>query len=67
MVPDYEGPGSYFTVGAMAGHGVLDSIRAVLSTTNTTKLQADAKVQIWGYSGGIYIEVYYYYYRCGYC
>ncbi|CAO3626187.1 unnamed protein product [Cunninghamella echinulata] len=51
-VPDYEGPGSYFTVGAMAGHGVLDSIRAVLSSTNTSKLHADAKVQMWGYSGG---------------
>ncbi|CAO3642783.1 unnamed protein product [Cunninghamella blakesleeana] len=51
-VPDYEGPGSYFMAGAMAGHGVLDSIRAVLSSTNTTKLQADAKVQMWGYSGG---------------
>ncbi|CAO3609137.1 unnamed protein product [Cunninghamella blakesleeana] len=51
-VPDYQGPGSYFTVGAMAGHGVLDSIRAVLTTTNTTNLQSNAKVQIWGYSGG---------------
>ncbi|KAI8341262.1 extracellular lipase [Chlamydoabsidia padenii] len=50
--PDYEGPKSYFTVGANSGHGVLDSIRAVLTTGNQTQLSPNAKVQLWGYSGG---------------
>ncbi|KAI8086685.1 secretory lipase family protein [Halteromyces radiatus] len=49
---DYEGPKSMFTVGAMAGHGVLDSIRAVLASGNQTQLHSDATVQMWGYSGG---------------
>ncbi|CAO3587365.1 unnamed protein product [Absidia cylindrospora] len=47
-----KGPGSYFTVGKNSGNGVLDSIRAVLSTGSQTQLQADAQVQLWGYSGG---------------
>ncbi|CAO3580806.1 unnamed protein product [Absidia cylindrospora] len=41
-----------FTVGAMAGHGVLDAVRAVLSSGNQTKIKADAASQLWGYSGG---------------
>lgn len=50
--PDYEGPKSYFTVGANSGQGVLDSIRAVLSTGNQTQIHGNAQVQLWGYSGG---------------
>ncbi|KAI8086684.1 extracellular lipase [Halteromyces radiatus] len=50
--PDYEGPKSMFTVGAMAGHGVLDSIRALLASGSQTQLHPDAAVQLWGYSGG---------------
>ncbi|ORZ17149.1 secretory lipase family protein [Absidia repens] len=50
--PDYEGPGSFFTVGKNSGNGVLDSIRAVLSSGSQTQLKSDAQVQLWGYSGG---------------
>ncbi|KAI8341263.1 lipase [Chlamydoabsidia padenii] len=53
-VPDHEGPYAYFLVGPNAGHCVLDSIRAVLNSgkNNLTKLHLDAKIQLWGYSGG---------------
>ncbi|GAB5593412.1 hypothetical protein Unana1_08312 [Umbelopsis nana] len=50
--PDYEGPISAFTAGFQAGQATLDSIRAVLSSTNTTNVQANATVAMWGYSGG---------------
>ncbi|CAM0136328.1 hypothetical protein VKS41_006866 [Umbelopsis sp. WA50703] len=50
--PDYEGPKSAFTAGIQAGQATLDSIRAVLATTNVTNVQSDAKVALWGYSGG---------------
>ncbi|KAI8331305.1 secretory lipase-domain-containing protein [Chlamydoabsidia padenii] len=46
---DYEGSKASFTAGAMAGHAVLDSIRAVLSSG---QLNQHADVQMWGYSGG---------------
>lgn len=49
---DYEGSKASFTVGAMAGHAVLDAIRAVLASGNLTKVKSDAQVQLWGYSGG---------------
>lgn len=50
--PDYEGPISAFTAGLQAGQATLDSIRAVLASTNTTNVQANATVAMWGYSGG---------------
>lgn len=50
--PDYEGPKSSFTAGIQAGHAVLDSIRAVLSSGNFTGVDSDATVGMWGYSGG---------------
>lgn len=49
---DYEGSKASFTVGAMAGHAVLDAIRAVLASGNLTAIKSDAQVQLWGYSGG---------------
>jgi hypothetical protein len=49
---DYEGPHNVFTCGLTSGQGVLDSIRAVLASTNVTGLKADAGVVLWGYSGG---------------
>ncbi|KAI8068738.1 secretory lipase-domain-containing protein [Gongronella butleri] len=51
-VPDYEGNQAQFTVGANAGHLVLDGIRASLLSGNQTNLRSDAQVQLWGYSGG---------------
>lgn len=52
LVPDYEGPKSAFTAGYVAGYGVLDGIRAALRSTNLTGISSDAKVALWGYSGG---------------
>lgn len=52
VAPDYEGPRSAFTVGRTSGHATLDSLRAILTSTNVTGLHADAKVCLWGYSGG---------------
>lgn len=50
--PDYEGTHGAFTVGRQAGKATLDSIRAVLASHNTTGINPDAKVALWGYSGG---------------
>ncbi|CAN6668279.1 hypothetical protein TRVA0_040S00738 [Trichomonascus vanleenenianus] len=52
ITPDYEGPEAAFTAGHMAGHGVLDSLRAVLQSQDITGVQSDATVTLWGYSGG---------------
>lgn len=50
--PDYEGPESEFTAGIQAGQSTLDSIRAVLSSGDLTGASSDARVALWGYSGG---------------
>jgi hypothetical protein len=50
--PDYEGPNSVFTAGKQAGHATLDAIRAVLASKKVTKVEKNAKVALWGYSGG---------------
>lgn len=52
VMPDYEGTQSSFTAGKQSGHATLDSIRAVLQSGNTTGINSDAKVAMWGYSGG---------------
>ncbi|KAI8066375.1 secretory lipase-domain-containing protein [Gongronella butleri] len=52
VTTDYEGPESFFSVGVMAGHSVLDGIRAVLSSGSTTRLDPHARVLLWGYSFG---------------
>lgn len=52
VVTDYQGPKNAFTAGRMAGHAVLDGIRAALALPGTG-LSADATpVGLWGYSGG---------------
>ncbi|EGW31890.1 secretory lipase 1 [Spathaspora passalidarum NRRL Y-27907] len=50
--PDYEGFNSAFTVGRRSGQAVLDSVRALLKSGNITGIHKDAKVGLWGYSGG---------------
>lgn len=50
--PDYEGPQNAFTAGIQAGQATLDSIRAVLASEDITGISSDAKIGIWGYSGG---------------
>lgn len=51
--PDYEGPKAAFTAGIISGQATLDSIRAALSSTSITKIQKNATVAMWGYSGGV--------------
>jgi Secretory lipase len=50
---DYEGPKAAFTAGIISGQATLDSIRAALASTSITKLQSNATVAMWGYSGGV--------------
>lgn len=52
VAPDYEGPQGAFTAGRQSGQATLDSIRAILTTQNITGIEPDAKVAMWGYSGG---------------
>lgn len=52
VAPDYEGPRASFTAGRQAGHATLDSIRAALASSHVTGINSDAKVAMFGYSGG---------------
>ncbi|GMF71771.1 lipase [Aspergillus flavus] len=51
-IPDYEGIESSYTVGTQAAYGVLDSLRAVLNSTDITGIQSNATTTLFGYSGG---------------
>ena len=51
-IADYEGRNAAFTAGVKAGHATLDAIRAVLNSSEITKIAPDAKTVMWGYSGG---------------
>ena len=51
--PDYEGPMGAYTVGTISGQATLDSVRAALASTKITKIERDAQVAMWGYSGGV--------------
>lgn len=50
-VPDYEGPQSQFLVADTQATGVLDGIRATRNFA-PAGIADDAKIGIWGYSGG---------------
>lgn len=53
VVPDFEGPNSAYGAGVLAGHGVLDGIRAAENFSATDGLEeAGTRVALWGYSGG---------------
>lgn len=52
VLPDYEGPKSAFGVGPQSGKATLDSIRAALASHDFTGIDGDAKVGLFGYSGG---------------
>jgi hypothetical protein len=52
VAPDYEGPESQYGAGRQAGHAVLDSIRAVRRFKPAGLAAKQARVGIWGYSGG---------------
>ena len=49
-VPDYEGPLASFTAGVQSGHATIDSVRASLD--RRFGLKPDARLAMWGYSGG---------------
>lgn len=51
-VPDFLGPKAAFLANTLAAHATLDSMRAVLLSADITGVQADAKMVMWGYSGG---------------
>lgn len=51
VVPDWEGPRSLFGVHAMAGHAVLDGIRAA-RRFRPAGLGGRRPIGLWGYSGG---------------
>lgn len=56
-LPDYEGPDQAFTAGRIAGHSVLDGIRAVHRFLPTSTLPATAPSALWGYSGGAFASL----------
>ncbi|QIS16182.1 lipase family protein [Nocardia arthritidis] len=51
VIPDHEGPRQAYAAGRMAGHAVLDAIRAAIGTPELG-LRPDAPVVVTGYSGG---------------
>ncbi|KAM0741665.1 hypothetical protein ACQRIT_004522 [Beauveria bassiana] len=52
VVPDFQGPQSSYLANTLAGYATLDGIRAALASTATTGIRSDARVAMWGYSGG---------------
>lgn len=52
VLPDYEGPRSAFSAGVQSGKATLDGIRAALKSSEFTEISKDAKVGLFGYSGG---------------
>ncbi|GEQ69809.1 hypothetical protein JCM33374_g3484 [Metschnikowia sp. JCM 33374] len=52
LVTDYEGPNAAFSAGILAGKSTLNAIRATLKSGSKTGISPNAKVAIWGYSGG---------------
>jgi hypothetical protein len=52
VVTDYQGPQNAFGAGRMAGHAVLDGIRAAVSVPGTGLSGLKTPVGMWGYSGG---------------
>lgn len=51
-MPDYEGPQASFSAGAMSGHAVLDSVRAVLASKSQFNIDKNVRYTLYGYSGG---------------
>jgi hypothetical protein len=49
---DHEGSKSAWLSRENAAHAILDGIRAALNSKDKTGIESDAKVAMWGYSGG---------------
>ncbi|KAM9933186.1 hypothetical protein OXX80_007190 [Metschnikowia pulcherrima] len=52
VATDYQGQKAAFGASILGGHAVLDGIRGALSSGEKSELKSDAKVAIWGFSGG---------------
>ena len=52
VVTDYQGPQNAFGAGRMAGHAVLDGIRAAVALPDSGLNGVKTPVGMWGYSGG---------------
>jgi hypothetical protein len=52
VVTDYQGPRDAFGAGRMAGHAVLDGVRAAEQVPSTGLSGVSTPVGLWGYSGG---------------
>ncbi|KAJ6781463.1 hypothetical protein PWT90_02667 [Aphanocladium album] len=52
ILPDYEGPQASYLAHRLAGQATLDGIRAALRSGDITGIDSDARVAMWGYSGG---------------
>ncbi|CAK4033081.1 secretory lipase-domain-containing [Lecanosticta acicola] len=52
LAADYQGLEAQFTAGVMAGHAVLDGVRAAFNGAGETRLSLQARYAMWGYSGG---------------
>ena len=52
VVSDYEGPHNAFGAARMAGHAVLDGVRAAEALPDTGLTGRQTPVGLWGYSGG---------------
>ncbi|KAJ6441539.1 secretory lipase [Purpureocillium lavendulum] len=51
IVPDFLGPQGAYLANALAGHAVLDGIRAALNSADVTGIKSPT-IAMWGYSGG---------------
>ncbi|KAM9903781.1 hypothetical protein OXX79_003123 [Metschnikowia pulcherrima] len=52
LVTDYQGQKAAFGASILNGHAVLDAIRGALKSGDKSGLKPDARVGIWGFSGG---------------
>ena len=51
-IPDYEGLLAAYSAGVGAGFATLDSVRAALRSSQFTGIDSQARLAMWGYSGG---------------
>lgn len=52
IAPDFLGPNAAFLANELAGHSVLDGIRAAINSNSFTGISKNPTVTMWGYSGG---------------
>ncbi|OAA52978.1 Lipase, secreted [Cordyceps fumosorosea ARSEF 2679] len=52
IAPDFLGPDAAFLANKLAGHAVLDGIRAAINSNPFTGISKNPTVAMWGYSGG---------------